>query len=72
MSNLAKPAAGDCGSRQRIGSGRNLTVDATECRNISQQATLLSLGSIVIGEHHRKDMGDIAGRAANITALFEK
>jgi hypothetical protein len=57
----AKPAAADGGSRQCIGSGQNLTADSTECRNIAQQATLLSLDSIVIGERHRKDMGDIAG-----------
>ena len=65
----AKPAAGDGGSRQFIGSGQNLTADSTECRNISQQATLLLLDSIVIGERHRKDMGDIAGLAANIAEL---
>jgi hypothetical protein len=69
MSNMAKPAAGDGGSRQRIGSGQNLTADSTECHNIAQQATLLSLDSIVIGERHRKDMGDIAGLAANIAEL---
>ena len=69
MSNMAKPAAGDGGSRQCIGSGQNLTADFTECRNIAQQATLLSLDSIVIGERHRKDMGDIAGLAANIAEL---
>jgi hypothetical protein len=68
MSNIAKPAAGDGGSRQCIGSGQNLT-DSTECRNIAQQATLLSLDSIVIGERHRKYMGDIAGLAANIAEL---
>jgi hypothetical protein len=56
MSNMAKPVAGDGGSRQCIGSGQNLTADSTECRNIAQQATLLSLDSIVIGERHRKDM----------------
>ena len=64
MSNMAKPAAGDGGSRQCIGSGQNLTADSTKCRNISQQATLLLLDSIVIGERHRKDMGDIAGLPA--------
>jgi hypothetical protein len=72
MSNMAKPAAGDGGSQQCIGSGQNLTADSTECRNIAQQATLLSLDSIVIGERHRKDIGEISGRAANVIALFEK
>jgi hypothetical protein len=69
MSNMAKPAAADGGSRQCIGSGQNLTADSTECRNIAQQATVLSLDSTVIGELHRKDMGDIAGLAANIAEL---
>ena len=68
MSN-GEPAAGDGGSQQCIGSGQNLIADFTECRNIAQQATLLSLDSIVIGERHRKDMGDVAGLAANIAEL---
>jgi hypothetical protein len=72
MSNIARSAAGDGGSRHCIGSGQNHAADSTKCRNIAQQATLLSLDSIVIGERHRKDIGEIAGRAANITALFEK
>jgi ParB-like nuclease family protein len=69
MSNIARPAAGDGGSRQCIGSRQNLTADSTECRNIAQQATLLSLDNIVIGERHRKDMADIVGLAANIAEL---
>jgi hypothetical protein len=39
MSKRTKPAAGDGGSRQCIGSGQNLIADSTEYRNIAQQAT---------------------------------
>jgi ParB-like chromosome segregation protein Spo0J len=69
MSNMAKPAAGDGGPRQCIGSGQNLTADSNERRNIAQQATLLPLESIVVGERHRKDMADIAKLAPNIAEL---
>jgi hypothetical protein len=66
MSNIARSAAGDGGSRHCIGSGQNHAADSTKCRNIAQQATLLSLDSIVIGERHRKDIGEIAGRAPTL------
>jgi hypothetical protein len=69
MSNMAKPAAGDGGSRQCIGSGQNLTADCTERQTSTQTATTLPLDQIIVGERHRKDMGDIAGLAANIARL---
>jgi hypothetical protein len=54
MSNMTKPAAGDGGSRQCIGSGQNLTADSNECRNIAQQATLLSPAPPAKGKRPRR------------------
>jgi N6-adenosine-specific RNA methylase IME4 len=69
MVKRTKPAAGDGGSRQCIGSGQNLTADCTERQTSTQTATTLPLDQIIVGERHRTDLGDIDGLAANIDEL---
>jgi ParB/Sulfiredoxin domain len=63
----AKPAAGDGGSRQCIGSGQNLTADSTECQTSTQ--AVLPIDQIIVGDRTRRDLGDIAGLATSIAEI---
>ena len=47
MSNMAKPAAGDGGSRQCIGSGQNLTAETKATPDTTQ--AVLPIDQIIVG-----------------------
>ena len=67
MVKRANPAAVDGGSRQHIGSGQNHAAETKATSDTTQ--AVLPIDQIIVGELHRKDMGDIAGLAANIDEL---
>jgi len=60
----ANPAAGDGGARQEFS-------ERTTPANIQSpsKTQALSIDSILVGKRHRKDMGDVAGLAANMAEL---
>ena len=67
MSNMAKPAAGDGGSRQCIGSGQNHAAETKATPDTTQ--AVLPIDQIIVGDRTRRDLGDIAGLATSIAEI---
>jgi MT-A70 len=65
MVKRTKPAAGDGGSRQCIGSGQNHAAD--KATPDTTQA-VLPIDQIIVGDRTRRDLGDIAGLATSISS----
>jgi hypothetical protein len=66
MIKRAKPAAGDGGSRQCIGSGQNHAAETKATPDTTQ--AVLPIDQIIVGDRTRRDLGDIAGLATSISS----
>src|SRR5215468_4697967 len=67
VSNSTKPAAGDGGSRQCIGSGQNHAAETKAAPDTTQ--VVLPIDQIIVGDRTRRDLGDIAGLATSIAEI---
>jgi ParB family chromosome partitioning protein len=67
VSNSARPAAGDGGSRQCIGSQQNLTAETKATPEATQ--AVLPIDQIIVGDRTRRNLGDIAGLATSIAEI---
>ena len=67
MIKRAKPAAGDGGSRQCIGSGQNHAAETKATPDTTQ--AVLPIDQIIVGDRTRRDLGDIAGLATSIAEI---
>jgi hypothetical protein len=67
MVKRAKPAAGDGGSRQHIGSGQNHAAETKATPDTTQ--AVLPIDPIIVGDRTRRNPGDVAGLATSIAEI---